>query len=74
MGAFLPARRVASAVSCPDSARNGPPLQRWPRGGDYYGLAAAAADGRFHALWSDARSGMMQLWTAAVTVNAPPRP
>jgi hypothetical protein len=34
---------------------------------DYAGLAAAA-DGVFHALWSDNRTGVPQLWTTAVRV------
>lgn len=67
---FAPAQRVSSAPSCPDSTSNGPAFNRWPRGGDYYGLAAAA-DGRFHAFWADARSGRFQVWTAPVTVTGP---
>jgi hypothetical protein len=35
--------------------------------GDYNGMAAGA-DGMFHAIWSDARSGIGQIWTAAVRV------
>lgn len=65
---FLPAARVSSARSCPDSTRNGQAFRRWPRGGDYYGLAPAA-DGRFHLFWSDARSGLFQVWTAPVEVT-----
>jgi hypothetical protein len=37
-------------------------------GGDTSGLAADA-DGVFHPLWVDNRTGIMQLWTAAVTVD-----
>ena len=40
-----------------------------PNGGDTAGLAAAA-DGRFHALWIDNRTGVQQVWTAAITVTA----
>ncbi|MBE3072502.1 MAG: exo-alpha-sialidase, partial [Acidobacteria bacterium] len=37
-------------------------------GGDTGGMAAGA-DGVFHVLWVDNRTGTEQLWTAAVTVN-----
>jgi hypothetical protein len=36
--------------------------------GDYAGLAADAA-GIFHPFWIDNRTGMQQVWTAAVTVD-----
>jgi len=66
---FGPAVRVASELSCPDPARAGEfPTRRWPRGGDYFGVAAAA-DGRFHVLWPDARSGAFEVWTASVSVG-----
>jgi hypothetical protein len=38
--------------------------------GDTAGLAAGA-DGVFHVLWQDNRTGLMQAWTAAVTARAP---
>jgi hypothetical protein len=38
-------------------------------GGDYFGLTAGA-DGRFHLVWSDARDGAFQIWTAAVSVQS----
>lgn len=38
-----------------------------PNGGDTAGLVAAA-DGRFHAIWIDNRTGIQQVWTAAITV------
>lgn len=66
---FLPEARVSSVPSCPDTPRNGGSAKRWPAGGDYSGLAAAA-DGSFHALWSDSRDGIYQLWTARIKVNA----
>lgn len=67
---FLPEARVSSALSCPDTPRNGQSAQRWAAGGDYSGLAAAA-DGSFHVVWSDSRNGIYQIWTARVTVDAP---
>ena len=66
---FLPEVRVSSAPSCPDTPRNGGSAKRWPAGGDYSGLAVAA-DGSFHALWSDSRNGIYQLWAAQVRVDA----
>jgi hypothetical protein len=59
--------RVARELSCPDLERTGFAGRRWPTGGDYFGLTAGA-DGRFHVLWADARSGTFELWTAAISV------
>lgn len=36
--------------------------------GGHTGGMAATADGRFHPFWVDNRTGIAQLWTAAVTV------
>ena len=66
---FRPEVRVSAAPSCPDTPRNGGSARRWPAGGDYSGLAAAA-DGAFHVLWADSRNGIYQLWTARVEVKA----
>ncbi|MBV8206318.1 MAG: exo-alpha-sialidase [Acidobacteria bacterium] len=44
------------------------PATRWRAGGDYMGLAADA-EGVFHLLWADSRSGTFQMWTAPVTVS-----
>ena len=41
---------------------------RWLNGGDYIGLTAAA-DGSFHPVWADARSGSYQVYTARVRVE-----
>ncbi len=40
----------------------------WPEGGHTNGLAADA-NGMFHALWVDGRSGIHQVWTATITVS-----
>jgi len=65
---FSPVRRVGEALSCPKPAEAGIFVpRRWPSGGDYFGLASAA-DGRFHLLWADARTGKFQLYTAAISV------
>jgi hypothetical protein len=65
---FLPTTRVSSRLSCPDSIRNGSAFERWPRGGDYHGLAATA-DGLFHALWPDAATGVFQTMSATIQVR-----
>jgi hypothetical protein len=65
---FLPDVRVSSAKNCPVTAANGEAGRRWPAGGDYHGLVAAA-DGRFHVLWSDSRSGVYQLRAATIRVK-----
>ena len=47
---------------------------RWVNGGDYMGLTTSA-DGHFHPVWADARSGAYQVYTAAVRiVDGPPAP
>jgi hypothetical protein len=65
---FLPNVRVTPEPSCPQaSPQQYGVAQRWSFGGDYSGLAAGA-DGRFHVLWADSRSGVYRLWTADVRV------
>lgn len=63
--AFLPAVKVSSAENCPDTPANGEAGRRWKAGGEYHGLAAAA-DGKFHLLWTDSREGIYQLRSAVV--------
>ncbi|MGH9368400.1 MAG: sialidase family protein, partial [Thermoanaerobaculia bacterium] len=46
-------------------------LSRWPNGGDYIGMTAAA-DGTFRPFWADGRSGTYQLYTAAIRVSTEP--
>jgi hypothetical protein len=46
---------------------------RWGNGGDYSGMAVDA-DGVFHPLWADARTGTFQAWTARVRVDEGPAP
>lgn len=69
---------VPDARSCPD-VRGGNQMlvdrpdgrrivERFPAGGDYYGLIDQA-DGRFRALWSDARTGVFQLWSTTIDVR-----
>lgn len=42
-------------------------------GGDYLWIAADA-DGVFHPIWADTRTGSYQAWTAAIKVGAPVEP
>jgi hypothetical protein len=75
---LLPSVRVSTVKSCPDVPGNvvrpdsgGEGFgvsSRWPAGGDYSGLAASA-DGLFHLLWSESRTGVYQNWTATVRVT-----
>lgn len=67
---FLPEVRVSSATSCPDTPQNKGVFDTgtFGAGGDYSGLAATS-DGVFHVVWADARTGVYQLRTAAVSVN-----
>lgn len=41
---------------------------RWRAAGDYMGLATDPS-GRFHLVWSDARSGTYQVWTSVLKVG-----
>lgn len=65
---FLPEQKVSSEAR----VLIRPPTVGRPTaftaGGDYNGLAAGA-DGRFHLLWSDSRSGRFGLRTATITVH-----
>jgi len=74
---FLPNVRV-STQSCPGVPGNRIPafgagsvsiFENYPTGGDYSGLTVTS-DGAFHALWADSRTGVYQLWTASIGVNA----
>jgi hypothetical protein len=51
----------------------GPRLYRGMNSGmGDYAAVAAGADGRFHAFWIDNRTGVAQMYTAAITVNEEP--
>ena len=63
---FSPSVRVSTAPNDPKMQRDGQPFI--VTGGDTAGLTASA-DGRFHAVWIDNRTGVQQVWTAAITVN-----
>lgn len=67
---FTTPQRVGSELSCANekAGKYVSESGRWSWGGDYFGLTAAA-DGRFHVVWSDARSGKFELMTAAVSVK-----
>lgn len=70
---FLPNVRVTPKTSCPRSIeRQRGVAQRWAFGGDYSGLTAGA-DGSFHLLWADSRTGLYQVWSAVVRVETPER-
>lgn len=60
--------RVSKAVSCAVENRNGWAAKRWSAGGDYFGFAAKA-DGSFHLVWSDNRSGKFELYQAQVSTS-----
>jgi len=66
---FLPEVKVSSAENCSDTPANGEAGRRYSAGGDYFGLAAAA-DGRFHVLWADSRTGIYQLRTTALSLDS----
>ena len=66
---FLAAVRVTPETSRPPAGQDLAVASRWPFGGDYSGLAAAA-DGSFRIFWSGSRAGVHQVWTAAAEVAA----
>ena len=63
---FSPSVRVSAAPNDPTAQRDAQPFVA--TGGDTAGLTAAA-DGRFHAVWIDNRTGRQQVWTAAITAT-----
>jgi len=65
---FTDAHKVSTKPSCSAAGDNGWAAERWPLGGDYSGLAAAA-DGTFHLLWADSRGERYELRTAQVRVT-----
>jgi hypothetical protein len=65
---FTDARKVSTTPSCPAAGENGYAATRWPFGGEYSGLAAAA-DGTFHLFWPDSRGERYELRTAQVRVT-----
>jgi hypothetical protein len=62
---WTPSVRVSAAPNDPKAQRDGQAFL--VTGGDTAGLTAAA-DGRFHAVWIDNRTGSQQVWTAAISV------
>lgn len=66
---FTKAYRVGDALSCPDIEAAGKfVVNRWPEGGDYFGFTTTA-DGRFHIVWPDARTGKFDLMHSYVEVS-----
>jgi hypothetical protein len=65
---FLPEVKLSSGKNCPDTPANAEAGRRWPAGGDYHGLVAAA-DGSFHVMWADSREGVYQLRTSTIRVG-----
>lgn len=65
---FAPLVGVSDANSCPTRNTTEDFFTYRPRGGDYLGLAAAA-DGSFHAVWSDARNGVYKTFTLRIVVE-----
>lgn len=66
---ITPVTVTESAGGCaPDPDATPGVTRRWPSGGDYFGLVPVPGAG-FRALWSDARTGVYQLWAAPVKVR-----
>jgi hypothetical protein len=67
---FGPPVQLSSVPSCParDPRNAAAHAHRRLAGGDYNGLAAAA-DGAFHLVWADARSGIYRLHHATAVVR-----
>ena len=71
---FLPNVRVSDTQSCSDSDVPGNTVggtnaaRLWFSGGHYFGLTADA-NGVFHALWADSRTGVFKLWTATIRIK-----
>ena len=65
---FLPEVKISTQRSCPAAPKNVTTALRFPAGGEYMGLDTAP-DGSFQLLWSDARNGVYQLYTATASVD-----
>ena len=63
---FQPEVRISTERACFGTAANGGAARRWRLGGGDYLVMTAAADGSFHPIWSDGRTGVSQIWTAAI--------
>jgi hypothetical protein len=63
---WSPSAAVSTSANAVANRRGGSAF--YANGGDTAGLAAGA-DGRFHALWIDNRTGVQQVWTAAITIT-----
>lgn len=59
---------VSDEYSCGDTPQNRIAFQRWEHGGDYFGLTAHGAS--FVAIWTDARTGTFQIYSAKITPGA----
>lgn len=64
---FLKEQRVTTKSSFTQTIKNGWSAKRWPSGGDYSGIVAME-DGSFQIVWSDARSGIYQLYTSNIKI------
>ena len=66
---FSRAEPLSTAPSCPSpSPATDGVLQRFPTGGEYYGLVPASG-GEFIAVWPDARDGSFQLHAARFAIS-----
>jgi hypothetical protein len=65
---FSAERRITDETTCPNVPKNGGAGHRWRWGGDYGGLTADA-DGNFHVVWSDSRTGVYQLWRSKIVLT-----
>ena len=61
---------VSEDLSCGDTEANAEAFQRWPHGGDYFGMAASGDT--FLIIWPDARGGTFQLYSATATIVPSP--
>ncbi len=67
---FLPEQRLTPETTCPGASANLGAGRRWRWGGDYIGLAPTTGGG-FYVVWSDARSGVYQVWMRRLEVDQP---
>ncbi len=65
---FVEPVRISTEISCPSTEGNGRTSNSWPGGGDYSSMTTDA-DGVFHIVWSDSRSGTAQIRHAAIEVK-----
>lgn len=66
---FLANQKVSDAAGCTLTPDGKPAPERWPNGGDTFGMAALP-DGTFQIAWINGKSGVWQLYSSVIRVES----